>query len=291
MFKVEPVERVQAKLRLALTGVSHSGKTLSALKLAAGLGGKRIVVIDTEEPGCTVYQDKISVPFQMIKFKPPFTAERYVEAIHAAEQDGADIIIIDSFSHGWAGTGGLLERQSAIAEQSKSGNAYFAWREITPVFNKLIDTILQSTAHVIVCMRAKSQMEIVDIGGKKVPVKLGLEPIQRKDIEYEFTVSFKLEHGSNLYTIDKDVTGLFKGRSESISEETGAELAAWLGQGKEPFDLSIALKQLYDQAIDMKGLTEAYRSAVKSFGKQGLVVELAAQRKKELEHAEPTQNS
>lgn len=291
MFMVQPVERLQAKLRLALTGVSHSGKTLSALKLVSGLGCKNIIVICTEEPGCTVYQDKVSQTYQMIKFKPPFTAERYVEAIHCAEQAGADAIIIDSFSHAWAGSGGLLERQAAITEKSNSGNSYIAWREVTPLYNKLMDTILLSPAHVIVCMRAKSQMEIMDIGGKKVPVKLGLEPIQRKDIEYEFTVAFKLEHQTNLYTADKDVTGLFRGRSEVITEQTGQELAAWLAKGKEPLDVNDQVKRIFSTAQDMGTLAYLFREAIKSFGKQDFIIDLASQRKKELTDAQSLPNS
>lgn len=291
MFTVEPVERTQAKLRLALSGVSHSGKTLSALKLAAGLGGKKIVVIDTEQPGCTVYQNQVSQVYEMIKFNPPFTAERYIEAIKCAERAGADIIIIDSFSHAWAGTGGLLERQSAIADQSKSGNSYFAWREVTPVYNKLIDTILQSKAHVIVNMRAKSQMEIMDVGGKKVPVKLGLEPIQRKDIEYEFTVAFKLEHNSNLYTVDKDVTGLFKGRSEIITEQTGKELAAWLAEGVEPLDIEDMIKKKFAKATTYAELTQAFKEVISELGSSDFILDLAKQRKKELTDVQSIPNS
>ena len=45
-----PVERQQAKLRLALTGVSGAGKTLSALYIAYGMTGNwgKIALIDTE---------------------------------------------------------------------------------------------------------------------------------------------------------------------------------------------------------------------------------------------------
>lgn len=290
MFIVQPVARTQAKLRIALSGVSHSGKTLSALKLACGLQGK-IIVICTEEPGCTAYQDKVSRPFQMIKFKPPFTTERYIAAIHCAEAAGADIIVIDSFTHAWAGSGGLLERQSALSDQSKSGNSYFAWREITPLHNKLMDAILLSPADMLVCMRAKSQMEIIDIGGKKVPVKLGLEPIQRKDIEYEFTIAFKLEHGTNLYMVDKDVTGLFKGRCEVITEETGQEILAWRSEGVEPFNLGNAIHSVLNRATSVAELTTAYQSLVKTYGKTDLLIELATQRKKELTDAQPTPGS
>lgn len=291
MFTVQPVARERAKLRLAISGVSHSGKTLSALKLASGLGCKTIIVICTEEPGCSVYQDKVSQTYQMIKFKPPFTAERYVEAIKCAEAAGADIIILDSFTHAWAGSGGLLERQAAISDQSKSGNSYFAWREITPLHNKLMDTILLSPAHVICCMRAKSQMEVIDVGGKKVPVKLGLEPIQRKDIEYEFTVAFKLEHTTNLYIADKDVTGLFKGRSEVITEQTGKELADWLAKGVEPMNLELHIQGMFANAHTLADLTQAYKTLVSVHGQQELITRLASQRKKELTDAQSTPNS
>ena len=53
----ETVTRKKAKLRLALTGVSGAGKTLSALYIAYGITGdwSKIALIDTEHERARFY--------------------------------------------------------------------------------------------------------------------------------------------------------------------------------------------------------------------------------------------
>lgn len=221
--------RRKAKLRLALCGPSGSGKTYSALKIALGMGG-RIALVDTENGSGHLYSNICD--YDVAEIAPPFSIDKYIGVIKAAEQAGYDVLIIDSLSHAWAGQGGLLEEVDKRKGSSK--NSFGAWRDITPMHNQLIDTIIQSKMHIIVTMRAKTAYEIEkDEKGKATPVKKGMAPIQRDGLEYEFTVVLDLDNEKHIAQSGKDRTGLFDGKYFVPDESTGTLLMQWLEMGVE----------------------------------------------------------
>jgi hypothetical protein len=229
-------ERRKTKLRLCLMGISGSGKTKSSLKLAEGIGGK-IALIDTERGSSALYSDEFN--FDICKIESPFTPQKYIQAVKAAEKDGYDVLIIDSLSHAWAGEGGVLDMHTAKTNSSRSQNSYVAWKDITPLQNQLVETILQSRMHVIVTMRCKTHYDLVDEGGRKKPIKVGLSPVQRADMEYEFDCVFDLSQ-SHYASSSKDRTNLFVNRDFIITKETGEEILEWLNSGSENPEISIA---------------------------------------------------
>jgi AAA domain len=229
MFSIRQAERRQAKLRLALTGTSGSGKSLGAINLAAGMG-KKFVVIDTEHRSADLYADVAK--FDVLTLDKPFTPEKYIQAINYCESQGYEIIIVDSLSHAWSGEGGALDMHDAATQASPSKNSYMAWKEITPWQNKLVNTIIQSTAHIIVTMRVKTHYDVVDVGGKKRPIKIGLSPIQKDGLEYEFTCVLSMDKDSYLYTSSKDRTSIFEGKHEKLSQDSGKRIMEWLESGK-----------------------------------------------------------
>lgn len=232
MFR--PAKRSSAKLRLALCGPSGSGKTYSALRIAKGLGG-RIALIDTERGSGELYADLCA--YDVAQLSPPYTPARYIEALHAAEKAGYDIVIIDSLSHAWSGPGGVLEMQDQAAKALK--NSFAAWREVTPEHNRLVDTLLQTNLHVIVTMRTKTAYEVQQDGGKTKVVKVGLAPVQREGLEYEFTVVLDLSIDGHVASSTKDRTGLFDGQHFVVTEETGEKLGRWLrGSKADVLDIS-----------------------------------------------------
>ncbi|MGE8328855.1 ATP-binding protein [Pseudomonas urmiensis] len=234
MFK--KAERKQAKLRLALAGPSGSGKTFSALLMAKGLGG-RIAVIDTEHGSASLYAD--IADFDVLELHAPYSPERYAEAITAAEQAGYSVLIIDSYSHEWTGSGGCLESNEKLAHQKFKGNTWAAWNETTPRHRKLTDKILTSPLHIICTMRSKT--ETVQGEGKKV-IKLGMKSEQRDGTDYEFTVVLDITHDGHAAIASKDRTKLFD-QPEVISEDTGRRLLAWLNDGKSQADLQTTALQ------------------------------------------------
>jgi len=230
-FEIHRATKRRAKLRLGMSGPAGSGKSYSALKIASGIGG-RIGMIDTEHGSGELYADLLPEGYDVLTLSPPFTPARYIEAIHALEDIGVATIIIDSLSHAWTGEGGSLDRQGKIAD--KSGNSWQAWRQVTPEHNALVEAMLQSRCHVIATMRAKTEyvQEKDERTGKQVVRKIGLAPVMRDGIEYEFTTFFELDIHHMAY-VGKDRTRLFDGDIFRPDLETGAKLLTWLNSGVE----------------------------------------------------------
>lgn len=224
--------RKRAKLRLALAGPSGSGKTYGALTIAKGLGG-RIAVIDTERGSASLYSHLTE--FDTLSLDPPYAPERFIEAVHAAEAAGYDVIVIDSITHEWNGSGGVLEIVDNIAKASRSGNSYNAWNEGTRRHRAFIDAMLQSSAHIIATMRTKAAyvQEKNEKSGKTEIKKVGMAPEQRDGVEYEFTVVLDIVNDSNIACASKDRTGLFTSPNR-ITEKTGVIIRDWLESGAEP---------------------------------------------------------
>lgn len=217
-----------AKLRLGLCGPSGSGKTYSALAIACGLG-KRVALIDTEHGSASLYADRFS--FDTLNLES-FSPETYVEAIKVAEAEGYDVVIIDSLSHAWMGKDGALEQVDQATKRSGSKNSYFAWRDVTPKHNALVEAIVQCKAHIIATIRSKTEYAVdKDEKGKVSPRKIGTAPIQRDGMEYEFSVWGELDLDHN-YIVSKTRCSVLTGKVvHNPGEQLAATLRAWLEAG------------------------------------------------------------
>jgi len=224
-MKFVKAERHQAKLRLLLAGPSGSGKTYSALLVAKGIGGK-IALIDTERGSASLYSDLVD--FDTLELNPPYTPDRYRQAIATAASAGYDVCVIDSTTPEWAGTGGCLEMNEALAQAKYRGNTWSAWNETTPKHRDFLDDINQCPMHVVATVRTKT--ETVQGEDKKVK-KIGMKYEQREGFEYEFAVVFDLEHSKHYAVVSKDRTRLFGEDPFIITPEVGTKLAAWLSGG------------------------------------------------------------
>jgi hypothetical protein len=243
-------ERKKAKLRLAICGPSGSGKTYSALLIAQGLGPSgRVALIDTERGSGELYSSLTA--YDVATLTPPFTPQRYITLIREAEQAGYDVLIIDSLSHAWTGEGGVLDMHDKASAASKSGNSFAAWREVTPQHNALVDAMIGVNLHIIVTMRTKTAYDILDDGnGKKRPVKVGLAPVQREGMEYEFTTVLDLSVEQHVATATKDRTSLFDGQHFIPTAATGEVLRQWLERGKDPVEASRELLSNLKARVD-----------------------------------------
>lgn len=227
----QKAERRKAKLRLGITGPSGSGKTWGALLIAKGIGGK-IAVIDTERGSASLYTNLVD--FDVLELSPPYTPERFLEALRAAEGAGYATVIIDSITHEWNGVGGCLELVDQLASARYKGNTWSAWSEVTPRHRAFLDAILRSPLHVIVTMRSKTETAQVEDGNRKKVVKLGMKAEQRDGFEYEMTTVLDITHDGHFALASKDRTGLFSGDPKQITEKTGAMIRDWLESGSEP---------------------------------------------------------
>lgn len=227
MFK--KAERKQVKFKMALLGPSGSGKTYSALLIAKGMG-KKIALIDTENGSASLYAGVTD--FDTLEVSPPYTIKKYVEALNAAVKAGYDVLVIDSLSHAWAGEGGLIEQKESL-DKSGRGNSYTNWATITKQHEQLKSVLINADIHLIATMRSKQDYILVENDkGKQAPKKVGMAPIQREGMEYEFSTVLDIDM-SHKALASKDRTGLFS--TEDLfqpSEETGKKILEWLGTGK-----------------------------------------------------------
>jgi hypothetical protein len=225
-IQIRKAERSQSKLRIGLAGPSGSGKTMSALKLARGIAGPqgRICMIDTERGSGDLYADLTQ--YDIITLTPPYQPAKYVEAIEAAEDAGYDVIIIDSLSHAWTDEGGLLDQADKL---SAGGNRFTVWASLTPQHRKLVNGMLNCDSHIIATVRSKQDYAIErdEKSGKSSVKKLGMAPVQREGMEYEFTVFMDIEQNHVAHS-SKDRTNLFKDWVDTINEGTGRLLIEWL---------------------------------------------------------------
>ena len=96
-------------------------------------------------------------------------------------------------------------------------------------------------------MRTKTAWEVVEEDGKKKPVKIGLAPVQREGLEYEFTVVLDLSVEGHIATATKDRTSLFDGKHFLPGQKTGLELLKWLELGE---DLQKRSKDLLESFLE-----------------------------------------
>ena len=235
----EKVTRKKAKLRLALTGVSGAGKTLSALYIAYGMTGDwaKIALIDTEHERARFYANRSDLgtgEFLYAPFDPPYSPQKYRQFVEeGAKAVGSDgVVIVDSFTHAWNNEGGVLDIKEQISKQSGK-NSYTAWFEAGKEQNNLVNTILAVDCHTIVTMRSKMDYAMQENEkGKMQPVKMGLAPVQREDTEYEFDIVLDIAR-NHIATASKDTTFLDK-FGAVITPDLGKQLKEWLDNGVEP---------------------------------------------------------
>ncbi len=217
-------ERKKAKIKMALQGSSGSGKTYSSLLLAQGITNKdfsKIAIIDTENGSADLYAHLGD--YNVLALQPPYTPEKYIEAIELCEKEGMEVIIIDSISHAWDE---LLDFHSKLV-----GNSFTNWAKVTPRQKAFTDKILQCKAHVIATMRTKQDYVLNQKDGKYVPEKVGLKAVQRDGLDYEFTLVFDIDI-KHFAVSSKDRTGLFMGRPEFIiNSGTGRRILEWCNSG------------------------------------------------------------
>lgn len=199
-FTPQKAVRKGQKARVALAGPSGSGKTWTALEAAKALTGDQpVLVIDTERGSASLYSDFFE--FEVIEWEPPYDPRELAQVVYE-QDDKYGVIVVDSLSHFWEGEGGTLDIVDTAASKARN-NSFAGWKEGTPAQNDMVAALLNARSHVIATMRSKTDYVLeTDDRGKQVPKKVGMAPIQRWGLEYEFTVTGDLDLDHTL-TIEK----------------------------------------------------------------------------------------
>ena len=229
-----PARKEAAKLRLALTGASGSGKTWTALLIAeriCELEGGKIAFLDTEGRSARKYADRFS--FDVYDLSHDYRPQRYIIGIQAAAQFGYTVVVVDSLSHAWMGLGGVLDIVDTAA-QKMGGNSFAGWSKGRPAQNNLVDAIINADIHVLGTMRSKTEwiLETDPKTGKTKPVKKGLAAVQSSDFEYEFDVVIRLDM-AHMMTVSKSRCHSLQAESEyDNAVDVGTALHNWLADGE-----------------------------------------------------------
>lgn len=234
---------------IAFVGASGAGKTLGALLVAYGHMKEKypelsdediwskIGLVDTEHERALVYEGMEYQGVQVGQFwhydlKAPYSLDRFEKAFDELKAEGVEIIIVDSTSHAWEGTGGVLDLQQSLGGRFQDWNTANkdAYYPLVSLF-----TGEKHGVHVYNTMRAKQEYAMQpDDNGKNQVVKLGVKPIQRDSFEYEFQVVFSIGM-DHIATTSKDNSGLFEGQAARLGVEHGRKLAQWLDTGVDIF--------------------------------------------------------
>lgn len=247
--------RKQVKLKLNLSAPSGAGKTMSALRMAKGIVGdwSKIAVIDTENGSASLYSHLGD--FNTVEMLPPFTPEKYSEAIDTCVDAGMECIIIDSTSHEWVT---LLQENEVLAGTKFRGNTWSAWSVTTPRHDRFISKVLHTPVHIITCTRSKTETVM---GEDKKVKKVGMKDQQRDGWEYELTVSLEIDRDSHLATPSKDRTNLFEGTQPFlITEKTGEMINEWCNSGSSEKQVALNEMEIVATLEDLKTVWSKYKT-------------------------------
>lgn len=223
-MQMTKAKRSKVKIKMSISSPTGFGKTKSALLLAYGItqDWEKICLIDTENKSASLYEDL--GPWNTIQLEPEYTFEKLEKAFEIAIAGGVEVVIVDSVYHFW---------QKVLDHVDQLGGGFQNWKKGTPLWNKLVNLILQSDVHVICTIRKKQAYAMVEgEGGKKKVEKKGMEDQVRDGFDYEMTLAFDLVNDLHLAKVMKDRTELFDGKPEFvITSKTGELIKEWCDKG------------------------------------------------------------
>lgn len=233
---IKDAVKLNLKARIALLAPTGGGKTFTLLKflftlLKFGMA-RRVGVIDTEHGSASKYIGEFPA-FRVIEMTDDFSPEQYIEALQMLADDGCDAVGIDSLTHAWAGKGGSLELKDKFGRQ-KGFNDYTAWGPVTAMQNRLIESMLSYPGHLVTTMRLKMEhvLEEDPVTKKKVVRKVGLQPVQRDGLEYEFDLVGDLDQDHN-FSVSKTRCSSLDGYAvNKPGEEVIRKMKDWLESGE-----------------------------------------------------------
>lgn len=249
-FEFRKAKREGVGLFVGVAGGTGSGKTYSALRIAKGIAGdKRIAAVDTEGRRMSHYATDFD--FDVTDMIAPFRPERFADAAKDAEGKDYGVLVIDSFSHEWAGDGGVLEWHDELKGDDEKKNMS-AWIKPKMAHKSMISSFLQRRIPIVFCMRAEEKTG-VGPGGK--PVAKGWTPIGDPRFMFELTTMITLSNekpGRVSYDLSRKIQRqhlhLFPD-GELIAEEAGQQLAAW-ARGDDIGGVGPSGKSKAEQVVD-----------------------------------------
>jgi len=259
--------REGAKVVIGICGQSGSGKTLTALKIARGMVSHagEIGFLDTENKRGSLYADELDAPFLIGDLYPPFSPQRYAEAIKEFQAAGVKVLVVDSISHEWEGEGGCID----IAENTTGKVAN--WKKAKSEHKKFMNALLQADMHIIACVRAREQ---VDFSNPSAPKSIGVQPICEKNFMFEMTASIMMSNEgkeSRHIKVPKDLKPVFVAAQDGyMGSNVGQGIVQWIGAGVQVSPELVSWQNRLQASASggMKELAEVWARVPKPLQKQ-----------------------
>lgn len=251
--------REQTPTLIGLIGPSSSGKTFSALRLAAGFNRVtpgETFVIDTEGGRAKRYANLFADwnggrKFRHVPFAQPFGSLDYLAAFEYCAARGATTIIVDSMSHEHESLGGVLDMHAQEVKRLSKGDPskakgvdMLAWGKPKRERRLMINAFMQMRCSFIFCYRAKEKIEVKP--GKE-PLDLGWMPLGADEMIFEMSMNILLYPLANGYPtwkssepgekriikLPEEYRTIFADNPQ-LSEDVGEKLARWSAEGAPP---------------------------------------------------------
>lgn len=264
ILNIVPAVRGGSKVIINICGPSGSGKTYTALKIARGMVSKasEIGFLDTENKRGSLYADILDGQFMIGDLIAPFSPKRYSDAIKEFQDSGVKVLVIDSVSHEWEGSGGCEEiAESAIARGSKMAD----WNKAKFEHKRFMNTLLQCNMHLVICVRARQKM---DFKNHSKPTDLGIQPVCEKNFMFEATASIMMyDEGKKqeFIKVPSFFKPIFGDGNSYLGELQGNKILEWVDKGEKESETLSKFKS------EMQMITENGLEALKESWIKGLV--------------------
>lgn len=144
------------------------------------------------------------------------------------------MLVIDSISHEWEGTGGC-EEIATLTNPMKP-----QWNRAKSEHKRFMNALLQSNMHVICCIRAREKVKLVTVqkNGKNVTeyVPQGIMPVTEKNVMFEMTASLMMWDSGSAQQVMKcpeELRGILGRETGYISAQDGLALRQWVQGGNK----------------------------------------------------------
>lgn len=244
VLNIRPVKSGQSKIVIGIAGVSGSGKTYTALKIARGMVDKpsEIGFLDTENGRGSLYANILDGEFMIADLYPPFSPSRYAQAIKEFQDSGVKVLVIDSVTHEWEGEGGCDDIANA-PKADGTPRKIADWNTAKREHKKFMNTLLQSSMNIIACIRAREKTDFKD---PNKPVSLGIQPVCEKNFMFELTTSVLLDNQGSKQIILKPMSfvkdALIPDSQGYLGFDNGKKIREWLEKGDVESDEIVKIK-------------------------------------------------
>lgn len=260
--------RTQVKASIMIEGITGKGKSGLALAIAMALteDWNKVYSIDTENrsldlfEGISLHTGEKIAGFNKIDLtaEDGYTPSNYKALCNDAIKAGAEVVIMDSYSHMWTREKGVLDLVSNIPQNSS--NKFAAWNDpkIVREKNLIFEMVRSDKVHIITTVRSKEKfsLELNESKGRNEVVSLGEQQIQQDGLKYEPDLVLRMVSPGNtkgkapVATVLKSRYAIFEeGTDYEFTKETLDQLRAYISEGADPEVIQQQQHKDYEEGI------------------------------------------